>query len=164
MREHLIGGDASVSHSDAGLSCLFTFRDWRAAARPPEARVVTARTLMVVGTQSGAGKSTLVAALCRILARDGLRVAPFKAQNIALNAGVTPDGHEIGRATLVQAEAGRIFDNDDLRHAWLRSLGWQEQGRRLDREAAHDRLADQSRFALAAVAWSAAMRTLDQVV
>lgn len=78
------------------------------------------RCLMVQGCTSDAGKSTLVAALCRILKRRGVAVAPFKPQNMALNAAVTVDGGEIGRAQALQALAAGLEPHSDFNPVLLK--------------------------------------------
>ena len=64
--------------------------------------------LLVAGTTSDAGKSVVTAGICRWLVRQGVRVAPFKAQNMSNNSMVTADGAEIGRAQVMQAAAARV--------------------------------------------------------
>ncbi len=72
------------------------------------------RCICVFGTGSDVGKSIVATALCRILTNRGFSVAPFKAQNMSNNSGVTFDGLEMGRAQIVQAEAAKIFPHVDM--------------------------------------------------
>lgn len=76
--------------------------------------------ILVAGTTSDAGKSVVTAGLCRWLARQGVRVAPFKAQNMSLNSVVTPDGAEIGRAQAMQAAACGIEPTADMNPVLLK--------------------------------------------
>jgi len=74
----------------------------------------TAKPLLLLGTASHVGKSVLTAGLCRVLLQDGFRVAPFKAQNMALNSFITADGREMGRAQVTQAEAAGLTPEADM--------------------------------------------------
>ena len=78
------------------------------------------RSLAIFGTASDVGKSIVATALCRIFSNAGIDVAPYKAQNMSNNSGVTPDGCEIGRAQIAQAEAARVVPTADMNPVLLK--------------------------------------------
>ncbi|MGD9309666.1 MAG: cobyric acid synthase, partial [Desulfosarcina sp.] len=80
----------------------------------PLTHATKAACLAILGTGSDVGKSVIAAALCRIFAEQGLQVAPYKSQNMSNNSGVTPEGLEMGRAQIVQAEAAGIAPHVDM--------------------------------------------------
>ncbi|MBF0390737.1 MAG: cobyric acid synthase [Desulfamplus sp.] len=81
------------------------------------------KPLAVLGTGSDVGKSVVAAAICRYIADLGISVAPFKAQNMSNNSGITPEGLEMGRAQIVQAEAARIAPHVDMNPVLLKPTG-----------------------------------------
>ena len=81
---------------------------------PSASNLKKAPCIAVLGTGSDVGKSIVTTALCRIFANQGIRVAPYKAQNMSNNSGVTPEGLEMGRAQIVQAEAAKIPPHVDM--------------------------------------------------
>jgi len=121
-----------------------------------------ARCLAVLGTGSDVGKSIVVTALCRILSNRGVRVAPFKAQNMSNNSYVTAQGGEMGRAQIVQAEAARVPPHTDMNPVLLKpcsDTGAQVvlHGRALGTREARDYFAD------TAVLWNEAHAALERL-
>ena len=109
-------GGATVALA-AGLAALLTWAVWGCAGLLTAA---LGRAVMLQGTASHAGKTVLAAALCRMYARRGFRVAPFKAQNMALNSFVTDDGGEMGRAQVYQARAAGLEPHVDMNPVLLK--------------------------------------------
>jgi adenosylcobyric acid synthase len=111
--------------------------------------------IAVLGTASDVGKSIVATALCRIFRNEGIDVAPFKAQNMSNNSGVTPEGDEMGRAQIVQAQAARVAPHADMNPVLLKpntDTGAQVvlQGKVCSDRTAREYFGDTSRWAAVA--------------
>jgi adenosylcobyric acid synthase len=118
---------------------------------------------MVQGTASSVGKSTLVAGLCRLYARRGVRVAPFKAQNMSNNAAVCADGGEIGRAQFAQAIAAGVDATVDMNPILLKPQGGTSQVVVRGRVHGAETAAEYWRSARRQELWSVAVDSLDRL-
>jgi adenosylcobyric acid synthase len=123
---------------------------------------LTAKPLMIQGTGSGVGKSIIVAGLCRIFRDEGINVAPFKAQNMALNSFITREGGEIGRAQAYQAEAARIEPSIDMNPVLLKATG--EAGCQVILNGkVHANMGAQEYYAFKKHAWAAVTQAYDRL-
>ncbi len=121
-----------------------------------------AKSLMIQGTGSGVGKSLIVSGLCRIFSDRGINVAPFKAQNMALNSFITRDGGEIGRAQALQAEAARIEPAADMNPVLLKASG--EMGSQvIIHGRVHSTMKAQEYYAFKKTAWAAVKESFDRL-
>ncbi|MDA8215537.1 MAG: cobyric acid synthase [Nitrospiraceae bacterium] len=121
-----------------------------------------AKALMIQGTGSGAGKSLIAAALCRIFRDMGIDVAPFKAQNMALNSYITAEGGEIGRAQALQAEAARIAPTSDMNPILLKASG--DMGSQVIIQGkVHSTMKAQEYYSFKKNAWNAAKESFDRL-
>ncbi|MBF0557367.1 MAG: cobyric acid synthase [Nitrospirae bacterium] len=120
------------------------------------------KALMIQGTGSGAGKSLFAAALCRIFRDKGINVAPFKAQNMALNSAITRDGGEMGRAQVLQAEAARVEPTTDMNPILLKASG--EMGSQvIIHGKVHSAMKAQEYYAFRKTAWKAVTESFDRL-
>ncbi len=121
-----------------------------------------AKALMIQGTGSGAGKSLIVTALCRIFNDEGIRVGPFKAQNMALNSYITVEGGEIGRAQALQAEAARIEPSTDMNPVLLKASG--EKGSQvIIHGRVHSTMKAKEYYEFKETAWKAVQESYDRL-
>ena len=122
-----------------------------------------AKSLMIQGTGSGAGKSLIVTALCRIFSDMGLKAAPFKAQNMALNSYISAEGGEMGRAQVLQAEAARAKPSIHMNPILLKASG--EKGSQvIIHVKVHSTIKAQEYYAFKKEAWEAVKESLNKLL
>ncbi len=121
-----------------------------------------AKALMIQGTGSGVGKSLIVAGLCRLFRNKGVDVAPYKAQNMALNSFITREGGEIGRAQALQAEAARVEPSVDMNPILLKATS--EAGCQVIMHGkVHSNMGARDYYAFRNDAWSAVTQSFDRL-